>query len=406
MKIFPIILLALFFSCTSVSQKKNNTPKNSIVYKVPKNSIPIQYQDGRIITTGKVQGKSNARFILDNGSWFLSLDSTYISKNKNLGINVNDKICVDLKTPDGLFSCPTSSEEVIVHISNHKYKFGAAIIEDIRRYYYVDSIQGNFPLHEMYTKRFLDINIFRNYIRSIDSMNLDGYIKVPFKKHNTNAYLVESNFTFSVNGKEYNKQGVIILDYGNPSSSFFVNKVIIEDVDESFIDRCQSINKQKPYYNVIKCDYFNFNIPIKTSLKNMELTLLDNDPFLNSDGPLCNIGVEFLKNFHIVIDDKENFLYVKAYAKTYAIRGKKNWKEWGINILPYFDEKEKGSHTWLICSMNLNKKATKLGVYVGDTIVQIDKFNTSKLSISKGIRLLKNASELHIKGKKGITILK
>lgn len=405
MKYIILLILSFYsFSCNTEegSYKKNINSDNNNTQIIPIGALPIEYENGRIYINGLLNDTLPVRFMIDNGSPELSLDSTLIAENPYLNIKVADDVILDLQTPMGKIQGQICTGDLRFSIDDWKQKFGMGFITNKKRFFYADSIVGALPMHMLRQKKLLEINLKNKYINSHDSLDLTDFIKIPFQSAQSKAFIINTALVLKTGQKMVNLKGYFLVDYGDPRKEVIINsnRSNIQGFKLDTITAYDIINFKKvsTSYSFI-CDTIQFNSIANTCFTNTPI-LIENLDKNHPEGFGGVVGVKFLEHFNVVIDYEEKMLYLKPYDKMFTISKENTIKKWGIRVYPEQCLSDPDiMHKWLVSKIIRGKEADKQRVGLTDEVISINGVSTQNLAISNGRKLLDLAKEIEIKTK-------
>ncbi len=149
--------------------------------------------------------------------------------------------------------------------------------------------------------------------KSIKNVNLSGYKKIPFSFHSGAIPVIET--TFTLKGEEYT--GKVLFDTG-AALSLSVNTPFVKEYKLSSIAEKKVIRKSENLGTTSTSE----SIAIESvelggfTFKDLTITLSDDSSGVSSyNGYLGILGAKILQRFHVVLDYKNQNLYLKPNSK-------------------------------------------------------------------------------------------
>ncbi len=388
--IFIVVVSVFLFSCDkNINHKvKQNTVKEnkqySIKKEIPPEATPIIYSQGRLLLNAVLNDTLEGRFLIDNGTPTLILDSIFIFENKYCGIDVFNDLSLSLLTPI--------------------YQFGSSFLYNTTQFFYSDSIQGFFPMHYLSKKKYLNINIKDRYVNTLDSINTDGYVKIPYKSDKSKAFYIDSDIVIHSYNQEFKATGSIIIDFGSRRNSLKINSKFLNNYPDSISNDCFEYvsNTRTDSFRISKCSSIQISAIPDFKILNSNIVIRNINDNSSFKGYLGVLGTRFLEHFDIIIDYEDNFIYLKPLSKSICINSSPAFEKWGIYVKPIQDKtlNSEPKHEWKVVGITDEKIASDKGVSIGDIVIKINNISTCNLTISEGFELLENPKTIQIMTKK------
>ncbi len=304
--------------------------------------------------------------VFDTGASFFYIDSTFAKKKFNFknGFDYNIQGVGESET-----KAFVSTDTIKFSIDNVSYISKVNVVLDLEN---IINHKTGFVLgNNIFHNKKIFINTIQNTIQTItdsNSVEYSEYEKIPFLYQN-GKIIIEAEIFID---KKNSFNGKLLVDTGYPGELSINNKTRIE----------QSLDKKKKifYYSNSagvggKSKGYRFiskSINISIFKINKIITDCSND----STGGLTNnqyfdgvIGYGLLKKFHLIIDYKNNILYLNPNS-----RFKTNFQHPQIGF-SYIDKRHEGKGL-LINSIIKNSPAEKAGIRLGDKIIEINNIKT------------------------------
>ncbi|HYQ58986.1 MAG TPA: hypothetical protein VEP89_16705, partial [Draconibacterium sp.] len=175
MKISIVFWLLVFnqlsFSCKPDIVVSQDTNRN-------RSFMPLEVQNGRLMVTINFEDSVPAKILIDNGASNVLLDSSFVNNHKELNIQFLSKVMLNLKYPMGVVRTKISSSELSMLLANDTFKTSHIWVNDIRSWFYEDTISGIIPLHVFYKEdSYLNLDLFDKKVYYTDSIDTTQYIK-------------------------------------------------------------------------------------------------------------------------------------------------------------------------------------------------------------------------------------
>ena len=294
--LFPALFYILcFVSCNSSTGKVSvgETQKDSITLQ---GTVPFEYDSFKkgIILDAIVNDTLHLKAFFDVGAWNVAMSGVLLKKgNENQNIIVNDTI-TPVKLQIGSWIYEQSYTEYI----NNEFLFN---------FHGCDLLFGWI----FFKGKIIEISFEHHYIRELENIeDLGGYDKIPFKFLNERIPFVKGKAC--IKGKTV--EGEFIIDTGYNGtikiSSSLIKKYKISTRDDF---EFESVGLAKNNKNVrsnadtiqIGCSYITNTIAFLETEKQAHFPV-------GIDGL---IGNKFFDNFSVVLDFKNNYLYLKPIEK-------------------------------------------------------------------------------------------
>lgn len=257
---------------------------------LPIGAIPVGWHEGSVIYEMILFDSIKFKVIIDSGVSSFFLDSTYLSK-LGFGYQKEGSITVIMQSPSPWggsiksyrSSLPLNASPLFGNNANNirLLNFSKFAID-------TTYIKGIIPLNA-FSKEIIQINLKDRYILPLDSINDDGYIKLPLEL-GSNLPSVVLNMLITKDNNLYEIGGKFLIDYGY-RGYICINQIKLDNV--LFPQVRDTVTVQ---FNGITED----DVPIyKRPLTVDELAGV--------------LGNKFLLRFDVIIDYKRKYFYLKPY---------------------------------------------------------------------------------------------
>ena len=362
-------------------------------------------ENGRIILPVVLNDSVSTNLVLDNGTTNLALDNTFsLKNNKHLMLSSDSKVFVYISMPDG---------EIMGKLGkgNLKIKSGSSTIESTNFIYlynmsgfYKDKVSGFFPINWLSKNHLIYIDPRNSYITLPDTIDYKYYVKIPFTIDKSGAFCIQSAFKFNCKGIWYNLNGIFLIDFGNPRDEIWINKEKIIGfnlkVDEGF--EITEKNKKPFQIQNVYADTARIVSFGDSYFKHLRISIEQekSSPYEQFIGV---IGEKILENYIVVIDYKNQVLYLKSIRQESVLNESNLYKNWGLNIRPFpiSDFTDTTKCKWIVAYVKKNKKADTSGIELWDELQSINGISIDKFTLSAGINALDNARKLTFRGNYG-----
>lgn len=333
------------------------------VHRITSDTIPIEYYNNHIYLKGIVQNVPG-NYVFDTGAHYLYFDSLFYNNS-----TIIHKRFVNAMQP-GVGKTPQKvkvvAEPVDFYFGQHHYNVDIVPIISLKTILgdFADGILG---LNHFFGK-VLEINYRKQYLKTYDNvsqLHLEEYVKMPFK-------LIENKLqvplTIGINAQT-SISGYFAIDLGSGGTVTLNSPVAIE------YKLKEKINNKVRYYSKYggiggETESYNFiaeNLEIGPfSFKNFQA-----DFSVDSSGALAGtkymglIGNEILDRFYLIIDLKNNILYLKP-NDTFASEFK--FSKLGFSYV----DRSKTQGVWIVCGFFADSNAEKSGLRTDDRIIEIN----------------------------------
>jgi len=294
-----IITLMMFFwiwGCLSKTGSKSiqvNTEELNEKAPLPQGAIPIEWKEEGVFYDLILFDSIKVKVIIDSGIGDFFVDSAYIANHK-IGISMRNTQG-DIVTIESFFA-----GNMRIYFSDVDRNTASPLLENLPIWVAdlkkmgisteESGVVGLFPLSALAKKKIIEINLKDQYILPLDSVNEEGYIKIPLTLGSVIPH-VSLNLRFEKEGVTYIIDGVFLVDYGFGQSI----GLQVKKMDNTIY----TINKQRRdtvtmQFNDIMLEH----IPI--SIERLQ------------DRLAGVLGIQFLARFNVIIDYKGKYLYLKS----------------------------------------------------------------------------------------------
>jgi len=379
------ILIIIFNNLLSAGQSSSPTGMEQAEY------IPVEYRN-HIYLNGIINN-IRGNFIFDTGADYLYLDSAFYRKG-NFSF---DSVAYGILPGAG--NTPQKTKVILnpVSVSFHDNRYDSRITPIISLKTilgdYADGIIGS----EYFMKGALEISYSEKYIRirnEINSEIRDNYKAVPFLKTDGRIFVpltLEINSSFSLTGK-------FILDLGSAGSITLTSPAAIKHSLNSKITK--KIRLYRKYGGIggdsEECVFTANSATIGGyTLRHFEASYsLDKYGALASDKYTGLIGNDILDRFDLVIDFRNNCLYIKPNR---SFNDPFHFSRTGFSYV----DRSKTYGAWVVTGLVEKSPAESNGLMIDDKITEINGIQVNELDFRKQKELVENAEFFKIKVLRG-----
>ena len=375
------IFIILLFSCKSELNKNNsnlNEENDTIkIESIPDCAIPFAYRGYILIPCIVDSVKGN--FILDTGADALHLDSIFfiandfkyktIKKIKLWGVGNNFQRGIEIL------------DSVNFQFKNHNNITSNVLVSSLKPTGgdFIDGLIGlrNFKNKVLYVNYISEYLILYN---SIDSIDVSSYNLIPLTKKNDKLFMP---LKLKINDK-ITIQGNFWIDLGSNTS------IISSTVAEKY-NFDQTITRKVAYYTKYGgiggyssgFDFISDSVLIsKLYLQNVPFSFsTDKSGAMGSDEYIGIIGNNILNRFDLLLDLKNNNLYLKSNAN-YSIPFE--FDNSGFFIV----DRNKTLGGFIVTGLHKNSPAEKQGLQTDDKIIFVNNVSVKKMSYKSFNNLL------------------
>lgn len=342
--------ICCLFSCNSLKNKDVDLNTN-LIY------------DYHLYLTPTINDSLTSKLVFDTGANGFYLDSLFISK-------INDKAKISSFYVSGVGEKKQKismlNDSVEVDFNNEKKIFGNVPILNLKRIIGsdVNGLIGN--------------SFFRNNVVMIDykqqkievfkeksQLKLNNFFSFPIKKNIKKEIII--NLKLLIDDNDF--EGEYLIDTGSPQFITFTNKFsLIKNLDtilnkKFYFSNNYGIGGRSEGYSFSKKRISLYDVKIYDPVFDFSV---DNSGSLNSNDYVGIIGNRFLENFIVVIDYKNNILYLKPNCVNNKLEDKYISRYIGFSAIKsnYF------GNGWLVSVLFDDGKNG--GVEIGDIVLKVN----------------------------------
>jgi len=296
--IIIIIIIMSLGGCLSKTKSKSSsvdTEELNGKKLLPLGAIPIEWKGEAIFYDLILFDSIKVKVIIDSGVESFFVDSAYINNHK-IGISMrNEQGVIGMVGSfwgGGMRIYPSDVdrnaaspllENLPIWIANLNKNLGIST---------ESGVAGLFPLKAL-AKKIIEINLKDQYLLPMDSVNEEGYIKIPLLTIDYSGIpYVSLNLRFEKDGVPYIIDGTFLVDYGFGGSIGLQVKKMENTIYTRNKQRRDTVTMQ--FNNII-----------------LEHTAISIERLQDSLAGV--LGVQFLSRFNVVIDYKRKYLYLKLH---------------------------------------------------------------------------------------------
>lgn len=383
--ILCVSVLFLFAGC----QKQTS-------FSLPQGAIPIVYR-GHIYIQGSADSiKGN--FVFDTGASNLYYDSVYYSNNDfNYANFINALLPGAGKSPQNVIVIMDT-----VNFSFGKYLYQTPIVPVLKLKPILGDFSDGIIGLEYFSQSVLEINYQHEYINlyeTIDSLDITDYKMVPLTRNDNRLYLplrvvvndsvkIEGNFQLdfgsggsisllSLTAKKFNLDNVI-----EQKAPYFTKYGGVGGESSSFDFMADSFQIADFVFNDVTMDYSTDKSGAMASNKHFGL-----------------LGNEILDRFDILLDLKNNNLYLKANND---INKPFEFSRLGFSYV----DRNQTLGAWIVTGLYKNSYAEKQGLKIDDEIISLNGISVSEILYESQKNIFKNLKKVELEVKRNETTLK
>ncbi len=382
--LFCLILIIAFFSCNTKKTKEDKTQKT--VVEIPKDAIKIDYS-GHIYF--KLQLDSiNGNFLYDTGADKLYFDSTFYAEN-----NFTHKKQLNGYLP----GVGSKVKKIKVIMDTVKAKIHTLLIKttptpifNLKEIVgdFADGMIGKTLLKNLILKISYDKEYVQIYktIKDVDTL---GYQKIKLTTYRNRYYL-----PLAINIKDSLWiKGNFLLDLGNGGSINLTSQTAIK------YNLKDKIKLKIPYYTKYggvggESKSFSFKAN-SLQIAGFQMNNVVMDYSIDKSGALSKrkylglLGNEILEHFDIIIDNINNYLYLKPNAKY----GEPfHFSKKGFSYV----DRSKTLGAWIVSGLYSNSNAEKAGLKIDDRILKINGINIASIHRKNREKIISQNDSIHL----------